>query len=126
MLVKVARQEPRNDAKIFIVVRRQPASVALGLLYAASFRGKVAGDFEFWSCEHARGRDLSTPNAPSFCNVKIRYYGMTAVFNSPLRFFMCWNTLGRSTRGASPVMKSLARISPRAMVSRASRKKRGV
>ena len=55
MLVQFARKEPGHDAKILVVVRGEPARVALRFVRAAAFGRQVAGDFEFWSGQHQTG-----------------------------------------------------------------------
>jgi len=44
MLVQVARKQPRNHVEILVVVRREPARVALGLGGRTTLRGKMAGN----------------------------------------------------------------------------------
>src|ERR1700733_3525436 len=112
MLMQAAREEPGDDAEILVVMRREPPRVALGFLDCASLRREVARDFKFGCGQHGAGL--------------LKRQGMIAVFGVPFRFFICSNTRGSSVRGASPVIRSLARISPRAIVARASRMKRGV
>ena len=52
---------------------------------------------------------------------------MTAVFNSPFRFFICSKTRGRSASGTSPVMKSLrANLAARDRVERLADESRRV
>ena len=45
MLVQVLRQQPRDHVEILVVMRGQPARVALGFGSAAAFRGEIARDF---------------------------------------------------------------------------------
>src|SRR5690348_1580180 len=112
MPVKARRKQPGNDAKIFVMMRGEPARVALRFGQRTAFGREGSRDFQFLLSQHEAPAGYAQ--------------GMTAVFNSPLRCFMCSKTRGRSASGISPVMKSLARTSPRAMVSSDSRMKRGV
>ena len=52
MLVQLAGKEPGDDSEILVVVRGEPARVALGLFGAAAFGRQVARDFEFGSGQH--------------------------------------------------------------------------
>jgi len=54
VLVQLARQQPRNDTEILVVVRGQPARVALRFFDAAAQRRQVTGDFEFGRRQHFR------------------------------------------------------------------------
>jgi hypothetical protein len=48
MLVQSLREQPRDHVEILVVMRGEPARVALGFGGAAAFGGKMARDFEFW------------------------------------------------------------------------------
>src|SRR6185437_5369808 len=110
MLMQTRWQQPRNNAEVFVMVRSQPARVLLRFGERAAVRRQVFRDFQFVSSQHSG----------------VHARGFTAVFNSPLRRFMCSKTRGNSVSGVSPVTKSLARTSPRAIVSSASRMNRDV
>ena len=44
MLVQPPRKQPRNHVEILVVVRREPARIALSLFGCTTFRRKIAGD----------------------------------------------------------------------------------
>ena len=48
MLVQPLREQPRDHVEVLVVMRREPARIALGFGGAAAFGGKMARDFEFW------------------------------------------------------------------------------
>ena len=79
MLVQAPRQQPGDHIEIFVVVRRQPTRVTARLFGADSPRGKVARNFQF-------NRILLCMEAAVEWRTR---YGITAVFISPLRFFIC-------------------------------------
>ena len=114
VLVQASRQQPRHDIEVFVVRRRQAARVTFRFRAGAFRRGQFTRDFEFGRCEHDEGSGATlgreTPR-----------YGITAVFNSPLRLFIRSKTRGNSPSGLCPVMKSLARMSSRSTAASASR-----
>ena len=66
MLMQAAREEPGNDAKIFVVMCGEPARVALGFGDAATQRRQAAGNFEFGRRQHIRSLGR-LENPPPFC-----------------------------------------------------------
>ena len=127
MLVQPPRKQPGNHVEIFVVVRGEPARVALGLRNRATGRRRVPGNFEFSRCLHGARPDAGELRRGSENSVRKRFdYGITATFISPLRCFMCSNIFGSSASGISAFTKSLERISPRDTASSASRMNRGV
>src|SRR5258708_7445662 len=131
MLVQPARKQPGNDVEILVVMRGEPAGVALGIRDRASGRRQPTPNFEFSGYLHDAG-PVAQPvghGLAKFRNSRdeaCATYGITATFISPLRCFMCSNIFGRSMSGISAFTKSFERISPRDTLSRASRMNRGV
>ena len=123
MLMQAARQQPGNDIEVFVVVRGQPAGVVLRLRGRAASGRQMAADFEFDWRLHGQG---GTAQGGAHLQLRVHGYGITAVFSSPFRCFICSNTCGNSCKETSPVTKSLARMEPRATASRAALMNRGV
>ncbi len=63
MLPQAFRQQPRHDVEIFVVMRGQPARIALGLLHGATGRRRMPGNFEFSRILHYAQPPTGEPGA---------------------------------------------------------------